>query len=157
MSPRLRVCYGGTFDPVHDGHLAIARAARDMLDADVSLLPARDPPHKAETRADAAQRAAMLALAIAGEQGLALDLRELGREGPSYTVDTLSGLRAELGDAVPIARSIATLLARRLASPTPTAFGELLPLIRRQLLREGHIGILAVVGFGDGDWLLGGQ
>lgn len=61
------------------------------------------------------------------------------------------------GDAVPIARSIATLLAHRLASPSPTTFGELLPLIRRQLLREGHLGILSIVGFGDGDWLLGGQ
>ena len=103
MNSSLRVFYGGSFDPVHNGHLAIARAARDALHAEVALVPARDPPHKAETRADAAQRAAMLALAIAGEQGLALDLRELGREGPSYTVDTLSGLRAELGDAVPIA------------------------------------------------------
>ena len=78
----LRVLYGGTFDPVHDGHVAIARAARDALDADVALLPARDPPHKAATRADAAQRAAMLALAVDGEPRLAVDLRELGRDGP---------------------------------------------------------------------------
>lgn len=103
MNPRLRVCYGGTFDPVHNGHLAIARTARDALDADVFLLPARDPPHKAETRADAAQRAEMLALAIAGEPGLALDLRELDRSGPSYSVDTLAELRCELGPDAPIA------------------------------------------------------
>ncbi|MBN8262999.1 MAG: adenylyltransferase/cytidyltransferase family protein, partial [Xanthomonadales bacterium] len=63
----MRICYGGTFDPVHHGHLAIARAARDQLQAEVALLPAHDPPHKAATRADAGQRATMLALAVAGE------------------------------------------------------------------------------------------
>ena len=99
----LRVLYGGTFDPVHHGHLAIARAARDVLQADVTLLPARDPPHKHATGADAGQRAAMLGLALASEPGLGVDLRELRRDGPSYTVDTLAELRAELGDAVPLA------------------------------------------------------
>lgn len=103
MSGRLRVFYGGTFDPVHHGHLAIARAARDVLEAEVALLPARDPPHKAATRADAGKRAEMLALALAGEPGLHVDLRELGRPGPSYTVDTLAGLRSELGDEAPLA------------------------------------------------------
>lgn len=102
-APRLLVCYGGTFDPVHDGHIAIARAARDVLQAAVALLPARDPPHKAETRADAEQRAEMLDLAIAGESGLVVDRRELRRAGPSYSVDTLGGLRAELGADAPIA------------------------------------------------------
>lgn len=99
----LRVCFGGTFDPVHAGHLAIARAARDVLHAQVWLVPAHDPPHKPETRADAAQRVAMLELALAGEAGLHLDRRELARPGPSYTVDTLAELRAELGEALPIA------------------------------------------------------
>jgi nicotinate-nucleotide adenylyltransferase len=94
---RLLVCYGGTFDPVHDGHVAIARAARDGLRAKVALLPARDPPHKADTRADATQRAEMLELAIAGEAGLVVDRRELRRAGPSYSVDTLGELRGELG------------------------------------------------------------
>lgn len=100
---RLRVCYGGTFDPVHEGHLAVARAARDALDAEVHLLPAHDPPHKGETRADAHQRAAMLQLALAGEPRLHVDTRELRRAGPSYTVDTLAELRAELGEEAPIA------------------------------------------------------
>ena len=99
----LRVLYGGTFDPVHDGHIAIARAARDALDAQVTLLPAHDPPHKASTAADARQRAAMLLLAIDAEPGLDVDLRELDREGPSYTVDTLAEMRAELGGEVPMA------------------------------------------------------
>jgi nicotinate-nucleotide adenylyltransferase len=100
---RLRVCYGGTFDPVHNGHVAVARAARDALDAEVFVLPAHDPPHKGPTRADADQRAAMLWLALAGEAGLHVDTRELRRSGPSYTVDTLAELRAELGAHAPIA------------------------------------------------------
>ncbi len=104
MSARkLLVCYGGTFDPVHNGHLAIARAARDALDAEVALIPAHDPPHKGPTRADAMQRAEMLALAIADQAGLSVDRRELLREGPSYSFDTLGELRRELGDAAPVA------------------------------------------------------
>lgn len=102
-APKLLVCYGGTFDPVHHGHLAVARAARDALVADVSLIPAHDPPHKGPTRADAIQRAAMLDLAIAGEAGLSVDRRELLREGPSYSFDTLGELRAEHGEQAPIA------------------------------------------------------
>jgi nicotinate-nucleotide adenylyltransferase len=100
---RLLVCYGGTFDPVHNGHMAVARAARDALDADVSLVPAHDPPHKGPTRADATHRAAMLDLAVAGEPRLSVDRRELGRDGPSYTFDTLGELRHELGEAAPVA------------------------------------------------------
>lgn len=99
----LRIYYGGTFDPVHNGHVAIARAARDMLDADVALLPAADPPHRNRTHADAGQRAAMLDLAIAGEPRLRVDRRELRRAGPSYTIDTLRELRRELGAQAPIA------------------------------------------------------
>lgn len=108
MAPRretqaLRVLYGGTFDPVHLGHLAVARAARDTLDATVAFMPAADPPHRAPPGAAAADRAAMLDLAIAGEPGLALDLRELERAGRSWTVDTLRELRAAIGDEAPVA------------------------------------------------------
>jgi nicotinate-nucleotide adenylyltransferase len=98
----LVLCYGGTFDPVHNGHLAIAGAVRDSLDAEVHLIPAADPPHKGATHADAEQRAAMLALAVEGQHGLLVDRRELRREGPSYTVDTLQALRAELGPHAPL-------------------------------------------------------
>ncbi|GAA5079960.1 nicotinate-nucleotide adenylyltransferase [Lysobacter panacisoli] len=98
----LRVYYGGTFDPVHAGHLAVAREVRDALDARVFLVPAADPPHKDTIHADALMRARMLDLAVAGEPGLKVDRRELGREGPSYTADTLAELRAELGPDVPI-------------------------------------------------------
>lgn len=99
----LRLFYGGTFDPVHDGHLAIARAARAQLRCEVALMPAADPPHRAAPGADATQRAAMLDLAIEGVDGLFVDRRELRRSGPSYTVDTLHELRRELGDAQPLA------------------------------------------------------
>lgn len=99
----LLLFYGGTFDPVHDGHLAIARAARDALDCMVRLVPAADPPHRAPPGADAIQRAAMLDLAIAGEPRLCVDRRELLRDGPSYTVETLRGLRADYGAQAPIA------------------------------------------------------
>ncbi len=103
MSLRLHVLYGGTFDPVHNGHLAVARHARDALSAQVHLMPAADPPHKGPTHADARQRAEMLARAIGTEAGLVLDRRELLRDGPSYTVDTLRALREEIGPQVPVA------------------------------------------------------
>jgi len=91
----VKLIYGGTFDPVHHGHLAIARAVRERLDCPVALLPAADPPHRPPPGASAAARAQMLALAIQGEPGLSLDQRELHRDGPSYTVDTLRALRRE--------------------------------------------------------------
>ncbi|PPT58207.1 nicotinic acid mononucleotide adenylyltransferase [Xanthomonas arboricola] len=104
---QLHLYYGGTFDPVHLGHLAIACAARDELGALVHLVPAADPPHRPAPGATAAQRARMLELALADTPGLALDTRELHRasrdHAPSYTVDTLRALRAELGPTTPIA------------------------------------------------------
>lgn len=90
----LEILYGGSFDPVHEGHLAVARNARDAVAARVSLMPAADPPHKGPLHADARQRLAMLELAIDGEPGLGIEACELGRDGPSYTVDTLRLLRA---------------------------------------------------------------
>ncbi len=113
---QMRVCFGGTFDPVHNGHLAVARSVRDALSAQVILLPAHDPPHKGPTRADARQRAAMLELAIDGEPDLCVDRRELRREGPSWTVDTLAELRAEMGRDAPIAWLIGADSLLQLAS-----------------------------------------
>ena len=93
---------------MHLGHLAIARAARDELQVAVRMLPAADPPHRAVPGATAEQRFAMLSLAIGDEPGLLLDHRELDRASrfpgrPSYTVDTLRELRAELGPSRPLA------------------------------------------------------
>ncbi len=99
----LRIQYGGSFDPVHNAHLAIAKAARDTLRADVWLMPAADPPHKADTAASALHRLAMLQLAIASVPGLHVDSRELHRPGPSWTIDTLLELRREIGTKMPLA------------------------------------------------------
>jgi nicotinate-nucleotide adenylyltransferase len=103
MSEPLTLLYGGTFDPIHLGHLAIARAARDALHATVRLMPAADPPHRATPGASAAHRARMAELAVAGEPGLCVDRRELRRDGPSYSVDTLRELRAAIGERAPVA------------------------------------------------------
>ena len=89
----LIVLYGGTFDPVHNGHLAIARAAAQALGSLVRMMPAADPPHRPVPGASAQQRAHMLDLAVAGEPDLRVDRRELERDGPSYTVQTLRELR----------------------------------------------------------------
>ncbi|KFL35647.1 nicotinate-nucleotide adenylyltransferase [Arenimonas donghaensis] len=99
----LRVLYGGTFDPVHAGHLAVARAARDRLGAAVRLVPAAIPPHRGPTAASAEDRVALLGLAVDSEPGLGVDARELDREGPSYTVDTLREVRAAIGPQAPLA------------------------------------------------------
>lgn len=100
---RAWVGYGGTFDPIHCGHIAVAGAVRDALDVTVHLLPAADPPHKDSTHAGASQRLRMVELAVAGERGLRADARELSRSAPSYSIDTLAEVRAEVGPACPIA------------------------------------------------------
>lgn len=89
---------GGTFDPVHNGHLRPALEIRDRLGLDeVRFLPCRIPPHRGTPRESAQVRAALVECALADEPGFVLDRRELAREGPSYTVDTLESLRAEFG------------------------------------------------------------
>ena len=90
------VLFGGTFDPVHYGHLRIAAEVRASLGVpEVLLVPAADPPHRPPPGAGAADRVAMLELAIAGFGGLGIDLHEIERGGKSYTVDTLRQLRDE--------------------------------------------------------------
>jgi nicotinate-nucleotide adenylyltransferase len=100
---RLSIYYGGTFDPVHNGHLAIAMAAQSAFSTDVILLPSADPPHRPPASASAEQRAAMVDLAIAGRPGLHCDRRELRRSGKSYSVLTLHELREEHGLEQPLA------------------------------------------------------
>ena len=94
---------GGTFDPVHLGHLRVAWEAAEFLDADVHLMPANVPPHRAQPVASAQQRVAILRTALQGQDRLILDDRELRREGPSYSVDTLRDIRAQWGAGAPVA------------------------------------------------------
>lgn len=87
--------FGGTFDPVHSAHVAMAEAAAAKFRLSRILwVPARVSPHKSETPTDARHRVAMLALAIQGRPDWSVSLEELDREGPSYTVDTLRDLAA---------------------------------------------------------------
>lgn len=86
--------FGGGFDPIHQGHLSAARAARDAFELDTVLfIPTGVPPHKsAGNHAPASDRCAMLRLAIAGEQGFAVSDIEVRSTQPSYTVDTVRAL-----------------------------------------------------------------
>ena len=92
--------FGGTFDPVHDGHIRPVEATATRLQLQrVLFVPARVSPHKSSASAaapptDARHRVAMLALALQGKTDWSIDLEELDREPPSYTVDTLRAIRA---------------------------------------------------------------
>lgn len=93
--------FGGTFDPIHHGHLIAATELRHALGLDrVLLVPNATPPHKpGVVVSDAADRVAMLELAIEGVPWLGIDTVELDRAGPSYTVDTLRLLQRRFSPA----------------------------------------------------------
>jgi nicotinate-nucleotide adenylyltransferase len=127
--------FGGTFDPVHLGHLSVAWEAAELLDAEVRLLPASVPPHRGVPVASAAQRVAILQAALHGQSRLTLDTRELDRAGPSFTIDTLHELRAEQGE-----RPLVLLLGA-------DAFAGLASWHRwRELFDVAHIGVLSRPG-----------
>lgn len=90
---------GGTFDPVHFGHLRPVLDVAEHLNLDhVRLIPCSVPPHRTQPQATAQQRLTMLQLAIKNYSRFLVDDRELQRDGPSYTVDTLKSLREEFPD-----------------------------------------------------------
>jgi nicotinate-nucleotide adenylyltransferase len=94
---------GGTFDPVHNGHLAIAFDALTLLSLDeVRLVPCHRPPHRNAPALASSQRADLLQLAVQDCDGLSVDTRELAREQASYTVTTLKSVREEVGEQVSI-------------------------------------------------------
>lgn len=127
--------FGGTFDPVHLGHLSVAWEAAELLDAEVRLLPAGVPPHRDAPVASAAQRVAILRAALRGQSRLTLDTRELDRPGPSWTIDTLHELRAEQGE-----RPLVLLIGA-------DAFANLATWHRwRELFDVAHIGVLSRPG-----------
>ena len=95
---------GGTFDPIHYGHLRLAEELGETLRLEeVRLIPSGTPPHRSAPAVPAEHRLAMTQLAAAGNPRFKVDEREVRRAGPGYTYDTLKALRAELGDARPLA------------------------------------------------------
>ena len=89
---------GGTFNPIHFGHLRMAQELTDALKlSEVRFIPSANPPHKAAPKVSAQQRAEMVQLAINDNPLFKLDRCELERTGASYTIDTLISLREELG------------------------------------------------------------
>ena len=139
---------GGSFDPIHHGHLIVAQALVEALGLEeLRFVPAREQPFKqGRHRAPAELRARMVGLAIAGEPKLALEFAELGRPGPSYSVDTLRLLRerepgrelvllvgADAAADLPLWREVEALpaLARIVAFGRPGSAGTRSPLIER--------------------------
>ncbi|AMN46639.1 nicotinate-nucleotide adenylyltransferase [Steroidobacter denitrificans] len=92
--------FGGTFDPIHFGHL---RTALELLQAlrlnEIRFLPAGNPPHRETTVASAAERLAMVRAAIRDQSGFKVDDREIRREGLSYSVDTMRSLRTDFPES----------------------------------------------------------
>jgi nicotinate-nucleotide adenylyltransferase len=95
--------FGGTFDPIHLGHLRLAEELGEALGLEcVRLMPTGTPPHRSQPCASSADRLAMVRLAIADNPRFQLDEREIHRTRPCYMVDTLTELRAELGPERPV-------------------------------------------------------
>ncbi len=91
--------FGGTFDPIHLGHLRSAEELRERLALDeIRLLPCHRPPHRDTPDSDSRHRLAMVQLAVGDTPGLVVDALELEREAPSYSVETLRQCRQQLGD-----------------------------------------------------------
>ncbi len=104
MSKRIGLL-GGTFDPIHFGHLRGALEAGECLELDeLRLIPSARPPHRGQPGATPRQRLDMVQLAVdeksGARNGMLVDDRELARDRPSYSVETLESLRSDLGDAV---------------------------------------------------------
>jgi nicotinate-nucleotide adenylyltransferase len=92
---------GGSFDPIHFGHLRLAQEARDFLNlSEVRFVPAGRPPHRGRAKVSDAHRLAMLKIATQNNPSFRVDARELGKTELTYTIDTLQSLRADLGNDV---------------------------------------------------------
>lgn len=137
MPPPIGV-FGGTFDPIHYGHLRLAEELADTLGfSEVRIVPARILPHRATPSVTSAHRLEMARLACAGNPRFRLDNRECLREGASFTVDTLAELRAELGNEQPLCLLMGV-----------DAYLALMTWSRwEQLFRLGHIVIAHRPGF----------
>ena len=134
---------GGTFDPIHYGHLRLAQEVADKLRlAEVRFLPSGTPPHRSSPGAPAADRLAMVQLAVTGNSLFTVDPRETLRAGPGYTVDTLMAMRAETGPA----QSLVLMLGA-------DAFLELATWSRwHQLFELAHVAVAYRPGFPVDTW-----
>jgi len=104
--------FGGTFDPIHIGHLRTAIELRDSLGLDhIKLLPCHLPAHRDRPGATSEQRIAMLELAVEGLDTLVIDKREAERESPSYSVDTLASLHWHPSELSYLTRSFCSVWA----------------------------------------------
>lgn len=103
MSHSVTGILGGTFDPIHFGHLRLAQEALEQCGLEaVRVIPAGTPPHRNTPGASAAHRLAMTRLALQANSAFILDEREIYLNRPCYTVDTLTSLRAEVGAEQPL-------------------------------------------------------
>lgn len=151
---------GGTFDPVHFGHIKPAlELLRELPFSEIRFIPCAVPPHRSTPIASPAQRWEMLKIVIGGQTGLRIDSRELRREGHSYTVDTLLELRTELGETIPICLILGMDAFRGLSSwsrwdqilnlahiviaerpgSLPPQTGPVAELLMRRRLQGGHV------------------
>lgn len=103
-NPKLAVgVLGGTFDPIHFGHLRLAEELAEALKLhEVRILPAGHPPHRGQPRAAASHRLEMARRAVAGNPRFVLDEREIHKASPSYSVETLAALRRERPPETPL-------------------------------------------------------
>lgn len=125
--------FGGTFDPVHFGHLRTALELVEALDLDhLRLMPSANPPHREAPGRSAVDRAAMVELAIADEPRLQIERCELDREGPSYTVDSLLHIRQELGNERSLCLVVGSDAALKL--PSWSRWEQLLDLVHLVIL-----------------------
>jgi len=134
---------GGTFDPIHYGHLRLAQElAESMRMAEVRIVPAGMPPHRAAPQVTAQQRLEMVRLAVAGNPLFTVDDREIRRSGPGYSVDTLTELRREAGAMRPLCMLLGA-----------DAFLELATWHRwRELFGLAHIVVAHRPGFPPESW-----
>ncbi|MDQ1924488.1 nicotinate-nucleotide adenylyltransferase [Massilia pseudoviolaceinigra] len=134
---------GGSFDPVHNGHVALATLFATLLEPDqLRILPAGSPWQKSRLQASDADRVAMLRLAFAGAaRPVALDLQEIERGTPTYTIDTLRSVRAELGPQASIVFLMGSDQLQQLDSWREW----------RALFELAHIGVAARPGFSMAD------
>jgi nicotinate-nucleotide adenylyltransferase len=125
---------GGTFDPIHYGHLRSALEVKEIFDLkEIRLIPSGQPPHREQPAANPQMRLQMLELAIKNHPGFVADNRELRRTGPSYMVDTLKSLREEFPET-PLLLFIGTDAFNQLKTwyqwPLISTFAHIIVMIR---------------------------